>query len=390
MQSPRNRSRWVALERSASREAKAPDRDAHATLRKRDWRKSTRADMNEIVRMRNRWERWIGVERPLSVRVAATISIAVCGFGLTFLTYHATGFYFTSMVVVTVMLVALFAGTRIALAHAVAISLAADYFFIPPLGMVLTSAASWEHFAIIVSITTAVAMAASSMRTAFRDTIASRQHAERMLAVVSHDVRNPLSTVRLALQLSKDATPARQAELRATMLRNLDHADAMIQSLLDVASIRAGKTLPLAFRPCDLAVEVRAIVAENQVGGRIEIDAKEPIVGRWSVLGIRRALENLIANAVKYGAPDAPIEVRLERRGEHARLSVHNDGAPIPAASREKIFEAFERAGAPDDVAGWGLGLPLVRAIAEAHGGKIMLESAPRAGTTFTLDMPIS
>jgi signal transduction histidine kinase len=340
--------------------------------------------------VRNRWERFIGVERPFAVRLVATLSIAICGFGLTFVAYRATGFYFTSLVVVTVIFVALIAGTRLALAHAVAISLAADYFFIPPLGMVLTSAASWEHFAIIVAITTAVAMAASSMRTAFRETIASRQHAERMLAVVSHDVRNPLGTVRLAVQLSETASEARQKELRATMLRNLDHADTMIQSLLDVASIRAGKTLPLAFRPCDLAVEVRAMVAENQIKARIEVDAKESIPGTWSVLGIRRALDNLIANAVKYGAPDAPIEVRLERRGEHARLSVHNDGAPIPKASREKIFEAFERADAPDDVAGWGLGLPLVRAIAEAHGGTISLESAAREGTTFTLDLPIA
>jgi signal transduction histidine kinase len=174
------------------------------------------------------------------------------------------------------------------------------------------------------------------------------------------------------------------------MFRNLDHADAMIQSLLDVASIRAGKTLPLAFRPCDLAVEVRAIVAESRMRARVEIVAKDPVVGKWSIAGIRRALDNLIANAVKYGEPDAPIVVRLERRGEHAHLSVHNDGAPIPEASRAKIFEPFERAGAPDDVAGWGLGLSLVRAIAEAHGGTISLESAPRAGTTFTLDLPIA
>jgi len=317
------------------------------------------------------------------------MSITICGFALTFATYHAAGFYFTSIVVLTVVFVALIAGTRLALAHAVAISLAADYFFIPPIGMVLTSAASWEHFAIILSITIPVAMAASSMRTAFRETIASRQHAERMLAIVSHDVRNPLAMVRLAVQLSESAPEARQRELRASMLRNLDHADAMIQSLLDVASIRAGKTLPLAFRPCDLAAEVRAIVAENHVGARVEVVATEPIVGRWSIAGIRRALENLIANAVKYGMADAPVVVRVERHGEHAWLSVHNDGAPIPKANREKIFEAFERASAPDDVAGWGLGLPLVRAIAEAHGGTISLESAPRAGTTFTLDLPI-
>ncbi len=339
--------------------------------------------------MRNRWERFFGVERPLAARIVTTLAVAICGFGLTFTAFRATGFYFTSMVIVTVTIVALFAGTRLALAHAVAISLAADYFFIPPVGMVLTSPASWEHFAIIVTIAIVVAMAASSMRIAFRETITSRQHAERMLAVVSHDVRNPLATVRLAVELSETAPPSRRNDLRAIMLRNLEHADTMIQSLLDVSSIRAGKTLPLAFKPCDLAAEVRTMVAETRAA-HVEIEATEPIVGKWSVAGIRRALDNLISNAVKYGAPDAPIVVRVERHGGHAWLSVHNDGAPIPEASREKLFEPFERGAASEEVAGWGLGLPLVRAIAEAHGGTISLESAPRAGTTFTLDLPIA
>jgi len=110
-----------------------------------------------------------------------------------------TGFYFTSIVIVAVILVALLCGARLAVAHAIAISLAADYFFIPPIGTVLTSTVSLEHFAIIVTFAIAAALAASSMRAAFRETIASRQHAERMLAIVSHDVRNPLATVRLAV-----------------------------------------------------------------------------------------------------------------------------------------------------------------------------------------------
>jgi signal transduction histidine kinase len=342
--------------------------------------------------VRNRWERFVGVERPFVRRLALAASIGSCGFAATYATHRATGFYFTSMVIVAVILAALLCGTRVAVAHAVVMSLAADYFFIPPVGVVLTSPASWEHFAIIVTIAIAAALAASSMRAAFRETIASRQHAERMLAIVSHDVRNPLATVRLAVQLSEDASLTRQRELRATMLRNLDHADAMIQSLLDVARIRAGKTLPLAFRPCDLAEEVRTFVAENRIGApvRVELDASEPVVGTFAAAGIRRALDNLIANAKKYGEPNAPIVVRLERHGAHVLLSVHNDGAPIPTQFRDRIFEPFERADASEQVSGWGLGLSLVRAIAEAHGGTISLVSAPRAGTTFTLDLPIA
>ena len=358
-----------------------------------------RAQRGHPLDVQSRWEHVLGAERSLALRLASTLSIGGCGFTLTFVTYRATGFYLTSIVIVTVILVALVGGTRLAVLHALAISLAADYFFIPPVGMVLTSPASWEHLGIIVSTAIAVAVAASSMRVAFRETLESRRKAEessrvmeRMLALVSHDVRNPLATVRLAVRMSDGATESRQRELRAMMVRNLDHADAMIQSLLDVASIRAGKALPLAFGSCDLAEEVRAIVAETRVAGRgrVEVVAAESIVGSWSVAGIRRALDNLITNAVKYGAPNAPIVVRLERRDAHALLSVHNDGAPIPWRYRARLFEPFERAGASEEVTGWGLGLSLVRAIAEAHGGTISLESAAPAGTTFTLDLPIA
>ncbi len=177
------------------------------------------------------------------------------------------------------------------------------------------------------------------------------------------------------------------------MLRNLAQADGIIQSLLDVASIRAGRPIPLEFRACDLAVEVRRIVAEQiAVGGkRVELVAEDGLWGEWAIGGIVRALQNLISNAVKYGSRTTPIVVRLLREGGRALLSVHNEGDPIAPDDQRAIFRPFQRTARSErsDTKGWGLGLAIVQAIAEAHGGKVVVESSTSAGTTFTLDLPI-
>ncbi len=105
---------------------------------------------------------------------------------------------------------------------------------------------------------------------------------------------------------------------------------------------------------------------------------------------IQRTLQNLVSNAVKYGTPNTPIVIRLEREGGHALLSVHNEGPEIAARDRELIFQPFQRTRATEHggVQGWGLGLALVQAIAEAHGGRVALESTEGMGATFTLDLP--
>ena len=112
--------------------------------------------------------------------------------------------------------------------------------------------------------------------------------------------------------------------------------------------------------------------------------------GRWSCDELRRALWNLVVNAVKYGRDDTPITIRIERYGDRARLSVHNFGDPIPPENRERIFDVFmQRTGAPQAEDGWGLGLALVRGCAQAHGGEVVVDSSLAAGTTFTIDLPL-
>jgi signal transduction histidine kinase len=101
-------------------------------------------------------------------------------------------------------------------------------------------------------------------------------------------------------------------------------------------------------------------------------------------------VENLVTNAVKYGSPDTLITVRISSHEARVILSVHNDGPPIPVEEQKGLFLPFRRSEAARASVqrGWGLGLALVRSVAEAHGGSIGLDSAPGTGTTFTIDVP--
>jgi signal transduction histidine kinase len=126
-------------------------------------------------------------------------------------------------------------------------------------------------------------------------------------------------------------------------------------------------------------------------GERFVIESPDQVPGYWSYNGIRRILENLIANGAKYGSPNTPITIRIELRGERVWVFVHNQGSPIPESEQLSIFEPFHRLAKAEGKGkqGWGLGLTLVRGLTEAHGGQVSVRSSATEGTTFKLDLPI-
>jgi signal transduction histidine kinase len=111
----------------------------------------------------------------------------------------------------------------------------------------------------------------------------------------------------------------------------------------------------------------------------------------WDRAAAQRALENVMGNAVKYGAPDTPIRVKIALVNERVMLSVHNEGEPIPPDQMESIFQVFRRADPAKEanIEGWGIGLPYVRSVAESHGGSVVVDSAVSRGTTFVIDIPL-
>ncbi len=125
-------------------------------------------------------------------------------------------------------------------------------------------------------------------------------------------------------------------------------------------------------------------------GERFVLAIPETLNGYWSPRDIRRILENLITNAVKYGTQGTPITITLRDFGSEIQLSVHNSGNPIPSDQQSLLFEPFQRLQCTDHLGqkGWGLGLAIVREITEAHHGKIHLESTADLGTTFVIMLP--
>jgi signal transduction histidine kinase len=335
--------------------------------------------------------------------------LSLIGFTVIFLINHSTGVYLRSLTVVIVMFCAFYSGAYISIIAAAMLTLAADYFFVPPIGAVLQSRTDIEHLEINLGVAILMAILSSVLRSVFRRIVLSKREAElakqdaehskelmeRLLALVSHDIRNPLASIRMGAQLilkSPDETD-KHARILEMILSSIERADSMIQSLLDVASLRAGKTLPLEFKNCDLNEKVQKMCEEMTItnDNRLVFIPNGSIQGVWATVGLRRALENLVGNAIKYGEPLKPITIELKTDGKTAVLSVHNHGPAISKSEQAKLFDAFQRTrdseGGPKR--GWGLGLALVRGVAEAHGGLARVESNPSFGTKIILELPI-
>lgn len=221
-----------------------------------------------------------------------------------------------------------------------------------------------------------------------------RELRESFVSALSHDLRTPLTAARMCAQLilMRAEDPNSSRKMAARIIDTIDRTDRMIQDLLDANRIRAGERLPLSLEELDLAELTRATLFDLSTihGDRFILDSDPKITGRWSRKELRRVIENLVNNAVKYGDPRAPVAIKLFGRADKAVLSIHNDGNPIPSEIQKKLFKNHHRAPSAlkDGHMGWGLGLTLVLGITEAHGGTIRVESRPGFGTTFIVELP--
>jgi signal transduction histidine kinase len=217
---------------------------------------------------------------------------------------------------------------------------------------------------------------------------------DQYFATMAHDLRNPLSVAQagaaLILRHTRDVDTARWAE---RIIDNVNRVDRRLRELLDAMRIRAGARLQLAIEPCDLVAVVRQTIEalRTEHGDRFDLVAPPAIDGYAAPDALRRAIENLAENAVKYGDPFRTITIDVYEMHGRAIFKVHNHGAHIPVEQQETLFRAFERLKQPErsQQSGWGLGLAQVRSVAEAHGGSIGVDSLPEHGTTFVIDIPV-
>ena len=221
-----------------------------------------------------------------------------------------------------------------------------------------------------------------------------RELRARFVSLLAHDLRGPLAAAVLASDslLSDPPRPERRKELSFRVKRNLMRIEQMVHDLLDATRIQAGVGIQPRLEACNLNTLCREVIDElNEASSnRLRFESTEEIAGVWSPSDLRRSLWNLVTNAIKYGGHDAPITISIQRTPDRVRLSVHNRGTPLSEEDQRRVFEPFARSPSTDMTEiGWGLGLTLVRGCAEAHGGRVLVESSEPAGTTFTIEIPL-
>lgn len=236
------------------------------------------------------------------------------------------------------------------------------------------------------SIDEAIAEAASAfvqVQQGFRDLF---------MAALSHDFRGPLSNAMNYVDLiRRDAEPGQHGHFAGRALFNLKRLDRMIMDLLDATRANAGARIPLHLEQAEAGALAREVIGDLvlRAGDRFKLEVKEPVHGWWDPDRLKQALNNLLENAVKYGREGSVITCRVGGLEGRLFLSVHNLGEPIPPQMIPVLFQPFRRSLAAEksSKAGWGLGLVMVQAIAEAHGGSVGVESSATDGTVFTLDV---
>jgi signal transduction histidine kinase len=219
------------------------------------------------------------------------------------------------------------------------------------------------------------------------------------VANVSHELRTPLALIRLyaeTLELGRLTAKEKYQEYFRIIREESERLTALINNILDFSRIEAGRK-EYEFQQTNLAELVHSTLDsyrfEIQQNGfafeeNISGDIPPVAVDREA---IARSLLNLVNNAVKYSKDHKYIGVSLYRANRRVNLEVRDHGIGIPASEQEKIFEKFYRCGDPlvHNIKGSGLGLSLVRHIARAHGGDVLVESTPEKGSKFTIALPL-
>jgi signal transduction histidine kinase len=216
----------------------------------------------------------------------------------------------------------------------------------------------------------------------------------RLIGIVSHDLRNPLSAIGLtASALMQHAPDERHRRGLQRILLAAERATRMIRDLLDFSRARQGGGILIERRTLDLHELVRAVVDEV---GTVYPERSIVVVqsgngaGTWDPDRIEQVISNLLVNALHYSDPVSAVRVTTRNAENTVLLEVHNTGTPIPPDLLARIFEPMERGSDLSDQTGRsiGLGLYIVRHLVQAHGGTVTVSSTAAEGTIFTVRLP--
>jgi signal transduction histidine kinase len=228
-----------------------------------------------------------------------------------------------------------------------------------------------------------VAAVASSFNIAAARVEALVRSHQSLLANASHELRSPLARMKMAVSMLADASPDQRDRLKTEIDTNVAELDALVEEVLLASRLDAAREGERGER-----VELLGMAAEEAARVDATVDgAATTVIGEDRLL--RRALRNLLENARRYGG--RAIEVFVESRAGRAEVRVCDRGPGVPEAMRERIFESFFRLpGHAEQAGGVGLGLSLVKQIAERHHGEVRCEGREGGGSCFVLSLPLA
>jgi len=229
-------------------------------------------------------------------------------------------------------------------------------------------------------------LAASFNRAAGQIETLLRSH-QSLLANASHELRSPLARLKMAFSMFEESSPAQRERLRREIETNIGELDALVEEVLLASRLESGTS-----EPHKDPVDLLAVAAEEAAQLGAELDVGNGMSG-LRVLGeerlLRRALRNLLENARRYGGGE--VQVQLQRGLRDAQLRVCDRGPGVPPEMRERIFEPFFRMpGHAEQAGGVGLGLSLVKQIAQRHHGSVRCEAREGGGSCFVLSLPLA
>jgi PAS domain S-box-containing protein len=222
-----------------------------------------------------------------------------------------------------------------------------------------------------------------------------RKLRESFVSTITHDLRNPLAAAQMSAEiiLRNPNDNEKHLKLASKIVDHLSRTDKMILDLLDANRINAGRNIALKLEECNLTKLAHEVCEElsSLHGDRIKLRPGKNIIGFWDCSALKRILENLTTNALKYGDNSTEVTISLEEIADRVHMKVHNFGKVIELPDQAALFEQFHRSKDAETgtIQGWGLGLTLVKGLVEAHKGMVKVESYPEQGTTFTVDLPL-
>ena len=217
------------------------------------------------------------------------------------------------------------------------------------------------------------------------------------LAILGHDLLNPLIAIRMSAQLVSRTNGDLESIEALSMIGT--ESDAMIKltrDMIDFASTWLGNAMPLNCELVDLQMLCREVVDEFRATHpqrTLHFNPRGDLTGNWDAARIRQVVSNLLGNALQHGSSDGPVELSAASEGPTVVLSVHNEGAPIPPEALPTLFDPLVRHATVESTlqraqGSIGLGLYIVCEIVNAKGGTIAVASTAQQGTTFTVRIP--